>query len=44
MGKSNYRKYDKEFRLNAIKFYLESGRSFRQVSDELGVPLATLVG
>lgn len=44
MSKSNHRKYDKEFKLNTIKFYLESGRSFRQVSDELGVPLATLVG
>jgi transposase len=44
MSKSNYRKYDKEFKLNTIKFYLDSGRSFRQVSDELGIPLATLVG
>ena len=37
------RSYDKEFKLNAIKLYLESERTFKQVSDELGIPNATLV-
>lgn len=44
MSKRNARSYDKEFKLNAIKLYLESGRSYRQMGDELGVPEATLAG
>lgn len=44
MSKRNARSYDKEFKLNAIKLYLESGRSYRQIGDELGVPEATLAG
>ena len=44
MSKRNIRSYDKEFKLNAIKLYLESGRSYRQIGDELGVPEATLAG
>lgn len=44
MNKRNQRSYDKEFKLNAIKLYLESGRSYRQIGDELGVPEATLAG
>lgn len=44
MSKSNVRSYDKEFKLNAIKLYLESGRSYRQIGDELGIPEATLAG
>lgn len=44
MSKRTTRTYDKEFKLNAIKLYLESGRSYRQIGDELGVPEATLAG
>jgi transposase-like protein len=38
------RSYDKEFKLNAVKLYLKSGRGFKQIADELGIPFSTLVG
>ena len=38
------RAYDKEFKLNAVKLYKERGRSLSQVSEELGIPSATLAG
>ena len=38
------RAYDKEFKKNAVKLYKESGRSLSQVSEELGIPHATLAG
>jgi transposase-like protein len=44
MGKRKMRNYDKEFKLNAVNLYLQSGRSYQQIGDELGVPAATLVG
>jgi len=44
MSKRSPRSYDKEFKLNAVKLYLESGRSYKQIGDELGVPEATLAG
>lgn len=44
MTKRTMRNYDKEFKLNAVKLYIQSGRSYQQVGDELGVPSATLVG
>lgn len=31
------RKYDKEFKLNAVRFYRESGKKIRDVEKELGV-------
>ncbi len=31
------RKYDREFKLNAIKFYEESGMKMRDVEKELGI-------
>jgi transposase len=37
------RQYDRECKLNAIKLYLESGRGYKQVSEELGIPEGTLV-
>lgn len=43
MSQRKLRKYDKEFKLNAIKLLLESGRSPKQVSSDLGIPTATLV-
>lgn len=44
MSKRRMRNYDKEFKLNAVNLYLQSGRSYQQVGDELGIPAATLVG
>ena len=43
MSQRKVRKYDKEFKLNAIKLYLESGRTSKQISEELGIPTPTLV-
>jgi transposase-like protein len=43
MSQRKLRTYDKEFKLNAIKLYLESGRSYKQISNELGIPNGTLV-
>jgi len=43
MKQRTVRVYDKEFKLNAINLYLTSGRSYDQVSDELGIPVGTLV-
>ena len=43
MRSRKIRKYDKEFKLNAIKLYLESERTYQQISSELGIPNATLV-
>lgn len=36
------RKYDREFKINAIKLYRESGKSVEEVARNLGVPKATL--
>lgn len=44
MNQVKIRNYDKEFKLNAIKLHLKSGRGFKQNADELGIPLSTLVG
>jgi transposase len=43
MEQRKVRTYDKEFKLNAIKLYLASGRRYEEVSDELGIPVGTLV-
>lgn len=44
MSQRNIRNYDKEFKLNAVKLYLESGRSYSQIATELGIPSTSLVG
>lgn len=44
MSKRSPRSYDKEFKFNAVKLYLKSGGSYRQIGDELGVPEAALAG
>lgn len=36
------RKFDKEFKLNAVKLIREKGLSIRQASDDLGVGKSTL--
>jgi transposase len=35
--------YDKEFKIRAVKLYLSSGRSARQLSRELGIAQSTLL-
>jgi transposase len=41
-GRNKLKSYDKEFKLNAVKLHLSSGRSARQLSSELGVAQSTL--
>lgn len=36
------RVYDKEFKLNAVRLYLTSGRGYSPISAELGIPAGTL--
>jgi transposase-like protein len=43
MSQRKVRVYDKEFKLNAVRLYLDSGRPSKQISDELGIPDGTLV-
>jgi transposase len=43
MSQRKTRSYDKEFKLNAVKLYLESGRTSKLISEELGIPNPTLV-
>lgn len=35
------RSYDKDFKINAIKLYRESGRSMNSIADELGISSST---
>jgi len=44
MSQRKVRKYDKEFKLNAVKLHLSGGRSYNQINQELGIPVATLAG
>lgn len=43
MSSRKIRSYDKEFKLNAVKLYLASGKKYKQISKELGIPIGTLV-
>lgn len=36
------RKYDREFKINTVKLYRESGKSLKQMGEDLGIPKATL--
>jgi len=38
------RKYDKEFRINAVKHYESSGKKVKEVAEGLGIPESTLNG
>lgn len=40
----NTRRYDKEFRINAVKHLKSSDKSLKQVAEGLGVPVSTLNG
>jgi transposase len=36
------RRYDREFKINSIKLYRESGKGMEEVARNLGIPKATL--
>jgi transposase-like protein len=38
----NVRKYDKEFKLNAVKLHQESNRGHKEIAENLGIPASTL--
>lgn len=38
------RKYDREFKLNAIKLYREGGKSLTALCNDLGIPKTTFSG
>ncbi len=38
----NQRKYEREFKLNAVKLYRESGKSLGKIAEGLGIPMTTL--
>jgi len=40
----NQRKYDKEFKLNAVKHYEVSEKPMNKVAQDLGIPISTLSG
>jgi transposase len=42
MSQRKVRKYDKEFKLNAINLCLSSNRGYIEISKDLGVPSSTL--
>jgi transposase len=39
---TNQRKYEREFKLNAVKLYRESGKSLVKIAKDLGIPMTTL--
>lgn len=42
MSMKNQRKYDREFKLNAVKLYRESGQKLSKIALDLGIPKSTL--
>lgn len=44
MSNRTLRKYDKEFKLNAVSLYKTSDKSYPELSAELGIPSSTLAG
>ena len=44
MSLEKLRSYDKEFKVNAVNLCLTSGKSYKQISQDLGVPSSTLAG
>jgi transposase len=42
MRKRKVRKYDKEFKLNAVNLCLAHNRSYKEIAKDLGVPVSTL--
>lgn len=41
-GKRNYRTFDKDFKVNAVKLALEGSRSMLKIASELGICPNTL--
>ena len=44
MTRSRARKYDDEFKNNAVSLYLSGDRSYQQLGEELGISHSTLAG
>ena len=44
MKKRKLRNYDEEFKRNAVSLYINHGKSYPCLSEELGVPGSTLAG
>ena len=44
MGSRSIKKYDDEFKRNAVSLYLSSGKSYPQLGEELGMAPSTLAG
>lgn len=42
MSMKKQRKYDREFKINAVKLYRESGKTLEEVGKGLGIPKTTL--
>ena len=42
MKERKLRIYDKEFKLNAVKLFLEGDGSYNKISEDLGIPRPTL--
>ncbi len=42
MSMKNQRKYDREFKLNAVKLYREGSKGLGKVAEDLGIPMTTL--
>jgi len=40
----NIRKYEKEFRINAVKLVKSSDKSLKEIAEGLGIPISTLNG
>jgi transposase-like protein len=40
----NQKKYDREFKINAVKLYRESGKTLEEIGQDLGIPKTTLYG
>jgi len=41
--KRNRRKYDQEFKNDAVQHYINSGKSYKEVAENLGIPEQTLI-
>ena len=37
----NCKRYDREFKMNAVKLYRESGKSLQVLAKDLGIPIST---
>ena len=42
MFMKSQRKYDREFKINSVKLYRESGKTLEEIAKNLGIPKTTL--